>query len=81
MSKYVLTLTLDFICNWAGNLKWTLALEWSGQEAFNAEPLRNWTVGGEKAGITRSAKGFTFATVEAAGHMVSLWAVCSVYRN
>ena len=25
----------DFICNWLGNQAWTLALEWSGKEAFN----------------------------------------------
>ncbi|KZV59826.1 serine carboxypeptidase [Peniophora sp. CONT] len=62
--------TYDFICNHVGNSLWSLALEWSGKEAFNAAPLRNWTVGGEKAGDTRSAKGFTFATVDAAGHMV-----------
>lgn len=32
--------------------------------------MRNWTVGEEKAGLTVSAGGFTFATVDAAGHMV-----------
>ncbi|KAJ7189724.1 serine carboxypeptidase [Mycena pura] len=49
---------------------WTLALEWSGQAALGAQPLREWTVDGKRAGRTRSARGFTFATVDAAGHLV-----------
>ena len=62
----------DWICNWVGNERWTLALEWSGQEEFASQKLREWTVAGVKAGVTRSAKNglFTFATVEGAGHMV-----------
>ena len=48
----------------------TLELEWTGQEAFVAEPLRDWTVDGKAAGLTRSAGAFTFATVHGAGHMV-----------
>ncbi|KAF9467031.1 serine carboxypeptidase [Collybia nuda] len=60
----------DWICNWVGNERWTLALEWSGQSAFIGQPLREWTVEGKPAGKTRSAKGFTFATIYEAGHMV-----------
>ncbi|KAL0952540.1 hypothetical protein HGRIS_006799 [Hohenbuehelia grisea] len=60
----------DWICNWVGNEQWTLAMEWSGQAAFVNQTLRDWTVDGKFAGRTRSAKGFTFATVHAAGHMV-----------
>ena len=47
-------------------------MEWSGQEEFASQRLREWTVAGVKAGVTRSAKNglFTFATVEGAGHMV-----------
>lgn len=48
----------------------TLGLEWSLQEAFRREPLRQWQVDGEVAGKTRSAGGLTFATIRAAGHMV-----------
>ncbi|KAJ7144487.1 serine carboxypeptidase [Mycena epipterygia] len=61
--------TYDFGCNWIGNEAWTLALEWSGHTEFVAQPLREWTVGGERAGRTRGDKGLTFATVDAAGHM------------
>ncbi|KAK7001939.1 carboxypeptidase [Favolaschia claudopus] len=60
----------DWICNWLGNEAWTLALEWSGHEEFNAQPLEDWVVDGKRAGKTRSAKGFTFATVDGAGHLV-----------
>jgi carboxypeptidase C (cathepsin A) len=60
----------DWICNWVGNERWSKDLEWSGQEAFSSQDLREWTIDGKKAGITRNAKGFTFATVEGAGHMV-----------
>ena len=48
----------------------TLALEWTGQDAFVAEPLRDWTVDGKVAGVMRSAGAFTFATIYGAGHMV-----------
>jgi len=64
---------LDWICNWIGNEKWTLALEWTGQAEFASTPLREWTVDGKKAGKTRSAGKFTFATIQDAGHMVSSW--------
>ncbi|KAJ7025527.1 serine carboxypeptidase [Mycena alexandri] len=62
--------TYDFVCNWVGNEAWTLALEWTGHAEFSSQPLREWTVDGKRAGKTRSAKGLTFATVDAAGHMV-----------
>jgi cathepsin A (carboxypeptidase C) len=57
--------------NHVGNYRWTAALKWSGHDAFNQEELREWKVDGEVAGKTRSANGLTFATVDAAGHMVS----------
>ncbi|GAW07315.1 serine carboxypeptidase [Lentinula edodes] len=62
----------DWICNWVGNEQWSRELEWSGQEEFASQELREWMLAGKKAGITRSARGglFTFATVQGAGHMV-----------
>jgi len=60
---------LDFICNWLGNQAWTLALEWSGKDAFNAANVTPWDVGGKPAGMSRTAKGFTFLQVYEAGHM------------
>ncbi|KAJ2911929.1 hypothetical protein MD484_g8484, partial [Candolleomyces efflorescens] len=60
----------DWICNHVGNEQWTLALEWSGQQNFRSQPLRDWYVDGKKAGRTRGSGGLTFATVDGAGHMV-----------
>ncbi|EGN93789.1 hypothetical protein SERLA73DRAFT_171708 [Serpula lacrymans var. lacrymans S7.3] len=60
----------DWICNWVGNERWTLNLEWSGKEDFVAQELRDWEVDGKSAGKTRSASGLTFATIHGAGHMV-----------
>lgn len=48
----------------------TLGLEWNGQEDFNAQPLREWKVDGDVAGVTRSTGPLTFVTVHGAGHMV-----------
>ncbi|KIM38984.1 hypothetical protein M413DRAFT_447347 [Hebeloma cylindrosporum] len=62
--------TYDWICNFVGNEQWTLALEWSGQEEFGKQGLREWIVNGKTAGTMRSAKGLTFATIQGAGHMV-----------
>jgi carboxypeptidase C (cathepsin A) len=60
----------DWICNWVGNERWTLGLEWSGQELFRSQNLKEWKVDDKVVGETRSARGLTFATVEGAGHMV-----------
>ncbi|TFY83349.1 hypothetical protein EWM64_g656 [Hericium alpestre] len=60
----------DWICNWVGNERWSLAMEWSGHDAFNAQELKPWLVDGKVAGKTRSAHNLTFATVAGAGHMV-----------
>ncbi|KAF8599601.1 serine carboxypeptidase [Ceratobasidium sp. AG-I] len=62
--------TYDFVCNWVGNQRWTLDLDWTGGAAYNAQKDREWSVDGESVGITRSANGLTFATINAAGHMV-----------
>ncbi|CAA7260697.1 unnamed protein product [Cyclocybe aegerita] len=60
----------DYVCNTLGNERWTLDLDWSGGEEFRSTHLREWLVDGKRAGQTRSARGFTYATVEDAGHMV-----------
>lgn len=60
----------DWACSHVGNEAWTLQLEWSGHEAFSKQPLRPWNVRSLQAGMTRSAQGLTFATIDGAGHMV-----------
>jgi carboxypeptidase C (cathepsin A) len=69
----------DWICNWIGNEKWTLAMDWSGKEEFNKQSLRQWMVDGKVAGVTRTSGNFTFATIDGAGHYVSFWTFVSSY--
>ncbi|KIP06689.1 hypothetical protein PHLGIDRAFT_128117 [Phlebiopsis gigantea 11061_1 CR5-6] len=59
----------DWICNWVGNEKMTLELEWTGQKEFVAKPLRDWKIGDRAVGVTRNAGPLTFATIAGAGHM------------
>ncbi|THH23117.1 hypothetical protein EUX98_g8062 [Antrodiella citrinella] len=60
---------VDLVCNWIGNERMTLGLEWTGQHEFTALPLRKWTVDGGAAGLTRSFGPLTFVTISDAGHM------------
>ncbi|ESK93489.1 hypothetical protein Moror_1681 [Moniliophthora roreri MCA 2997] len=62
----------DWVCNWVGNERWTRDMEWSGQEGYGKEVLREWFVDGAKAGVTRSSGGLTFATIEGGGHMAPM---------
>ncbi|OSC96476.1 serine carboxypeptidase [Trametes coccinea BRFM310] len=59
----------DFICNWIGNERMTLSLEWTKQGLYRDRPLRPWLVDGDIAGMTRSGGGLTFATIAGAGHL------------
>mmetsp|Transcript_2469 Transcript_2469/g.6230 ORF Transcript_2469/g.6230 Transcript_2469/m.6230 type:complete len:203 (-) Transcript_2469:69-677(-) len=60
----------DYICNWLGNKAWTLALDWSGRQAFNQAEDEPFMVDGKEVGKLRSANGFSFMQVYQAGHMV-----------
>ena len=62
----------DFICNWMGNKAWTLDLDWSGKEEYNAAQDMEWTSKktGKPAGEYRAFGGFAFLRVFEAGHMV-----------
>lgn len=62
--------TYNLICNHVGTERWSLKLEWSGQTDFVSQELSDWYVDGKKAGHMRSAKGFTFATVDGGGHIM-----------
>ncbi len=53
----------------------TLGLEWTGQDAYRSEHLREWLVDGEVAGKVRTGGGLTFATIDGAGHMVRLFPI------
>jgi len=70
----------DFICNWLGNSKWTLALDWAHKSEFNAASLTPFVVkgkevgkkNGKEVGELRSFANFHFLRVYQAGHMVPL---------
>ena len=59
----------------------TLELEWTKQEEFRSQSLREWLVDGQVAGVTRSGGGLTYATISGAGHMVRTlrWTEGSLY--
>merc|ERR1712216_638267 len=63
---------VDFICNWLGNKAWTLGLNWTGHDGFNAAANKDYVVGGKTAGKLRSYKNFHFMQVYQAGHMVPM---------
>lgn len=73
---------LDLACNTAGNLKWSNNMPWKGQPAYVAQRPRTWGAWGEEIGWYKEVKiqmgstdkktTFSFATVDGAGHMVSL---------
>lgn len=70
----------DFICNWLGNEKWTLALDWAHKADFNSATLKPFVVTGKEVGAKsgkevgelRSAENFHFLRVYQAGHMVPM---------
>jgi cathepsin A (carboxypeptidase C) len=65
---------VDYICNWLGNKKWTLALEWPNKDAFNAAEDKPYMLSDDKTqfGRIREASGFSFVQVYQAGHMVPM---------
>eukprot|EP00929_Paragymnodinium_shiwhaense_P029484 TRINITY_DN1687_c0_g2_i1.p1 TRINITY_DN1687_c0_g2~~TRINITY_DN1687_c0_g2_i1.p1 ORF type:complete len:480 (+),score=88.81 TRINITY_DN1687_c0_g2_i1:67-1506(+) len=63
---------VDYICNWLGNKKWTLALDWAGKDEFNKAADKPYMVDGQTAGRIRASKGFHFLQVYQAGHMVPM---------
>jgi hypothetical protein len=65
--------TYDWICNWVGNGRWTLALEWSGKNGFVNQALRSWNIDGKKVGSVRNS-----GPVDGAGHMVRSF--CSLFK-
>lgn len=62
----------DFICNFLGNKKWTLELDWDGKVEFQNAVDTPWMVDGAEAGLSKSYEGFTFLQVYDAGHMVPM---------
>ena len=66
--------TYDWQCNWVASRLWLDELEWTGAPRYRAEAFRDWAVasGAAAAGQVKTAGLLTFATVFAAGHMISV---------
>lgn len=72
----------DFICNWLGNRAWTNALPWSYADEFSKAEEKDFVISGElrqlsasplkgnKAGVVKNHKHFTFLRLFDGGHMV-----------
>ena len=58
---------VDYVCNWLGNKKWTLAMEWPHKAHFNAAADTPYAVAGKVVGRVRSAHGLSFMQVYQAG--------------
>jgi cathepsin A (carboxypeptidase C) len=65
---------VDFICNWLGNKHWTLKLDWSHKEDFNAAEEKPYLLADGKTefGKLRQTHGLAFLQVYQAGHMVPM---------
>mmetsp|Transcript_11055 Transcript_11055/g.20658 ORF Transcript_11055/g.20658 Transcript_11055/m.20658 type:complete len:614 (+) Transcript_11055:193-2034(+) len=65
---------VDYICNYLGNRAWTLAMEWSHKDEFNAAPDHEWGSNESTpmgtAGLAKTSNNFTFLQIYDAGHMV-----------
>ena len=59
----------DYICNWMGNKRWTLALKWKQSDEFRRAKDVSWN---NNAGLMRNAGPFTFLQIYEAGHMVPM---------
>lgn len=63
---------VDYICNWLGNKKWVLDLEWPNKAAFNAAEDKAYNVADKQVGRLRSSNGFHFLQIYQAGHLVPM---------
>ncbi|CAH1405379.1 unnamed protein product [Nezara viridula] len=61
---------LDIICAYPLTVNFLNHLSWSGSDLYKVAPRKEWFVGGELAGYTKTVKGFTEVLVRDAGHMV-----------
>ena len=50
---------VDYVCNWLGNKKWTLALEWPRKAEFNTAANAAYSLNGKPVGRLHSSNGFT----------------------
>mmetsp|Transcript_37264 Transcript_37264/g.85996 ORF Transcript_37264/g.85996 Transcript_37264/m.85996 type:complete len:481 (+) Transcript_37264:81-1523(+) len=63
---------VDYICNWLGNKKWALAMDWPHKDEFGKAADADYMVDGKAAGKVRTSNGFHFMQIFQAGHMVPM---------
>lgn len=65
---------MDWICNWIGNKAWTLDLDWSGKDGFNAASDVEVTPhqGKDSVAQVRQFENFTFLRMYDAGHLAPM---------
>ncbi|KAI9261698.1 Alpha/Beta hydrolase protein [Sporodiniella umbellata] len=65
---------MDWVCNWIGNLKWSLSMNWKGKNGYNQASTKPWynSITGKLAGNIKSFENLSFLRVFDAGHMVPL---------
>eukprot|EP00747_Dinoflagellata_sp_TGD_P064183 gnl/TRDRNA2_/TRDRNA2_153779_c0_seq1.p1 gnl/TRDRNA2_/TRDRNA2_153779_c0~~gnl/TRDRNA2_/TRDRNA2_153779_c0_seq1.p1 ORF type:complete len:316 (-),score=59.02 gnl/TRDRNA2_/TRDRNA2_153779_c0_seq1:458-1405(-) len=61
---------VDYICNWLGNKRWTLEMEWPHKQAYNMASDNAYLLKGKKVGRIRTANNLSFVQIYHAGHMV-----------
>ncbi|KAF6211952.1 hypothetical protein GE061_012469 [Apolygus lucorum] len=75
---------LDIICAYPLTVNYIKLLKWSGAEEYRKAPRKQWFVGEDLAGYTKSVGNFTEVLVRNAGHMVPadqpLWALDLITR-
>ncbi len=62
----------DWICNWIGNKKWVLELDWSGKTKMNTATDKLWISNSTKklAGEYRQADNLSFLRIYESSHFV-----------
>ncbi|TAQ91182.1 hypothetical protein B7494_g565 [Chlorociboria aeruginascens] len=60
----------DWICNWFGGLASANAVTYSGSTAFNAAPVKNYTVSGVSSGTFKTVDNLSWLRVFGSGHEV-----------
>ena len=71
----------DFICNWYGNLRWVLALPWSGRYEFEDAPFVDVVVDGATvAAVKGDGLRLSYVNIPDAGHMVPMDAPAAALR-
>ncbi|XP_038721950.1 serine carboxypeptidase-like [Tripterygium wilfordii] len=62
----------DLMCDWIGNFRWVLELNWSGKEGFTRNSVIQFIVDDELVELLTKYGPLTFIKVFQTGHMISM---------